>query len=236
VNPRCLLARPEGGILFCDGSGRVRVIDTAGRVWTVAGGPRVGFGGDGGPATGSTLGGAVGLVGLPGGGFVITDPGNARVRQVQSLTLPPAPPITPTPAPSATPTPPPPTGPASGTAPSGGNLSAAPKPVGRRQPRRSRAWVQIRARATRGDALIHRVTLRVPAHARVSASCRGGGCPFHRRAYRSRKRAHTLEVMALRRARLRAGARLTFILRPRHGRARTARYIVGPAGALRRRL
>jgi hypothetical protein len=92
MRPSCLLARPEGGILMCDGT-RIRLLDAEGRVWRVAGGPRAGFGGDGGPASGATLMGSSGLHALPGGGFLISD--GQRIRRVESLTLPP--PATPSP-------------------------------------------------------------------------------------------------------------------------------------------
>ena len=79
------------------------------------------------------------------------------------------------------------------------------------------------------------MTLRIPARARLSATCAGKGCPFGRRAFPARKRARTLEIRALRRARLRPGARPTFVLRPRHGKAVVVRYVVTRAGALRKR-
>jgi len=133
---------------------------------------------------------------------------------------PPAPPAT-------TPTPTP-------TAPAG-NPGPPPAPTARPRPPRPRAWVQISSRRAGGRALIRRATFRVPAGARFSAACAGKGCPFARRAYPARKRARTLEVRALRRARLRPGTRLTFVLRPRHGKAVVVRYVVSRAGTLRKR-
>jgi hypothetical protein len=94
--------------------------------------------------------------------------------------------------------------------------------------------VQIRSHATRGSALIRSVTLRVPAHARLTATCRGKGCPFKRRAFARREHPRTLHIPSLRRARLHAGTRLTFVLRPRHGNAKVERYRVTRAGRLRR--
>jgi hypothetical protein len=130
------------------------------------------------------------------------------------------------PAPIPTPAPAP-------TAPAGN--SPPPALITRPQPRRLRAWVQIRSHSARGRALIRRVTLRVPAGARFSAACRGKGCPFARRVYPARKRARTLELRALRRARLRPGTSLTFALRPRHGKATVVRYVVTCSGTLRKR-
>ena len=144
-----------------------------------------------------------------------------RALDARGALGPPAPPTpTPTPAP---------------TAPAGGNPSPPLTPIARAQPPRPRAWVQIRSRRARGRALIRRATFRVPAGARFSAACAGKGCPFARRVYPARKRARTLEVRALRRARLRPGARLTFSLRPRHGKAVVVRYMVTRAGTLRKR-
>jgi subtilisin family serine protease len=221
VDAGCLYARPGGGILFCDASGRIRLLDTAGRVWTVAGGPRQGFGGDGGPAVDATLDNPAAIAGLPGGGFVFSDLDGSRIRKVASLTLPPDPPgaaSTPTPQ-HATPAP-----------------DAAPMPAGAvpRAPR-PRAWVTIASQPLHGRARITRVRVRFPARARLTVTCRGGGCPFGRRAFRGQKYGRTLEIRAFRHARLRPGARLTFILHPRHGRAKVARYVVRGSGVLLRR-
>ena len=129
-----------------------------------------------------------------------------------------------TPTPTPTPTPPP-------TDPDGGKPGPPPIAIARPQPRRPASSGPDPLSSSRGRALIRRVTLRVPAHARLSATCAGKGCPFGRRAYPARKRARVLEIRALRRARLRPGARLTFVLRPRHGKAMVVRYVGNaPAG------
>ena len=129
------------------------------------------------------------------------------------------------------PDPPAPTPTAAGPPPAA-SQSPPPAPIARPRLPRPRAWVQIRSRRARGRALIRRVTLRVPAHARLSASCEGKSCPFGRRVFPARKRARSVEIRSLRRTRLRPGTRLTFVLRPRRGKTLAARYVVTRAGAL----
>jgi hypothetical protein len=79
---------PDGGFLVIDGD-RVRRVDSAGIITTVAGTGRSGFSGDGGPASRARLSigndatlSAGGLAALPGGGFLVADDGNHRVREV----------------------------------------------------------------------------------------------------------------------------------------------------------
>lgn len=132
------------------------------------------------------------------------------------------------PGPSPTPTPAPAPAPAPGAV-------LVPPPLTPAAPRPPRAWTQIASRSVRGRALLGRVSVRVPARARLTVTCTGRGCPFARRAYARRSRARVLVLRALRGARLRPGARLRFVLRPRRGKARVARYVVTRTGALRRR-
>jgi sugar lactone lactonase YvrE len=61
---------------------RVRKIDNDGIITTVAGSGAVGYGGDGGPATGADLGQPYGLAADAGGNLYIADPNNFRVRRV----------------------------------------------------------------------------------------------------------------------------------------------------------
>ncbi len=74
----------------------------------------------------------------------------------------------------------------------------------------------------------------VPADAKITLRCRGRGCPFKRRAVRTRGRAKVALIRYLRRARLRPGARLSVLVsRPGLGarrfesRIRTRRLPVG---------
>lgn len=74
-----------GGLLFVDGH-RVRWVDSGGTIYTVAGNGNDGFTGDGGPATEATLSSPTDVSPVPGGvmggGFLIADNGNSRIRWV----------------------------------------------------------------------------------------------------------------------------------------------------------
>lgn len=86
----------DGRVLIADSmADRVRLIDTRGRITTVAGryagdspgpGPDFGggFSGDGGPAKGARLSHPSAVAWGPGGTFVIADSGNSRIRQVDA--------------------------------------------------------------------------------------------------------------------------------------------------------
>ena len=86
----------DGKVLIADTmADRVRLIDARGRITTVAGqyatdspgpGPDFGggFSGDGGPAKAARLSLPSAVAWLPGGGFVIADTGNGRIRQVDA--------------------------------------------------------------------------------------------------------------------------------------------------------
>ncbi len=91
TQPFSVAALPNGGILVADtGNDRVRRITPLGAIFTVAG-TAGGLAGDGGVAKAAQLRrpGAVTLA--PGGGFLVADSGNARVRRVGALgAIPPA--------------------------------------------------------------------------------------------------------------------------------------------------
>ena len=77
---------PDGGILIADeGNNVIREIRPDGTILTVAGVAGVGgFSGDGGPATAAHLNQPTGVSPLAGGGFLIADRLNNRIRRVSS--------------------------------------------------------------------------------------------------------------------------------------------------------
>lgn len=78
-------ALPGGGYVFSEVAGhRVRQVSAAGTITRVAGTGAPGLGGDGGPAAAAQLNGPIGLAPLPGGGVLIGDSANHRVRQVDA--------------------------------------------------------------------------------------------------------------------------------------------------------
>lgn len=72
---------PGGGFVIADGN-RIRRVDAAGRITTIAGGTEAGLAGDGGPARGALLSSPHAVAPLPDGGVLIADTGNNRVRRV----------------------------------------------------------------------------------------------------------------------------------------------------------
>lgn len=83
VGPRGIASLPDGSILFPDsGNHRVRRISPAGVITTVAGSGTSGFSGDGGAALAARLSLPFGVSPLQGGGFLIADTGNSRIRRV----------------------------------------------------------------------------------------------------------------------------------------------------------
>ena len=73
----------HGGFLIADtGNHRVRLVSPRGRITTVAGNGRAGFSGDGGQATSASLFSPTDVARRKGGGFLIADNGNRRVRRV----------------------------------------------------------------------------------------------------------------------------------------------------------
>jgi hypothetical protein len=91
--PAALAVTPDGGFLIADaGSDRVRAVSPGGTISTVAGGgggdddddddDEEGGSGDGGPATQAELGSPSGVAAAPGGGFLVSELGEHRVRLV----------------------------------------------------------------------------------------------------------------------------------------------------------
>jgi hypothetical protein len=72
--PTAVAATAEGGFLIADaGNHRVRRVDAAGIITTVAGTGRPGFRGDGGPAALARLGTLTDIKALPGGGYALVE-------------------------------------------------------------------------------------------------------------------------------------------------------------------
>jgi trimeric autotransporter adhesin len=83
--PSDVAALPNGGFLIADtGASRIREVSPGGRISTVAGTGKPGYGGDGGPATSARLNEPTGLAVLPDGGFLIADSANNRIREVST--------------------------------------------------------------------------------------------------------------------------------------------------------
>ena len=80
------VAAPDGGVLIADEANNVvRELRPDGAITTVAGIAGVGaFAGDGGPATQARLNQPTGVSPIPGGGFLIADRSNNRVRLVSA--------------------------------------------------------------------------------------------------------------------------------------------------------
>ena len=84
-HPRGFAALPDGGYLFADAFGqRVRRVYPDGTIRTVAGTGVAGFSGDGGAATAARLNLPHAVAAVPGGGFLIADEVNFRVRKVSA--------------------------------------------------------------------------------------------------------------------------------------------------------
>src|SRR6266496_2412911 len=81
--PRGVAALPGGGFLIADTTNSViRKVSAGGRISTVAGNGVAAFGGDNGPATSAKIFFPQGVAALPGGGFLIADSNNERIREV----------------------------------------------------------------------------------------------------------------------------------------------------------
>ena len=81
--PRGVAALSDGSYLIADTKNhRIRVVDPTGRISTVAGKNSYGFSGDGVPATAAKLDEPSDVTAVPGGGFLIADRKNNRVRHV----------------------------------------------------------------------------------------------------------------------------------------------------------
>ncbi len=83
--PGGVAALPDGSFLIADtGNSRIRLVSPGGAITTVAGNTKVGFAGDGGAATSAALNLPARVVPLTGGGFLIADTGNSRIRRVDT--------------------------------------------------------------------------------------------------------------------------------------------------------
>ncbi len=81
--PEGVAALPDGSYLIADtGNSRIRLVSASGVISTVAGGFKSGFGGDGGAATAAALNLPARVAPLTGGGFLIADTANNRIRRV----------------------------------------------------------------------------------------------------------------------------------------------------------
>ena len=75
----------NGGVLVADsGSDEIRRVSPLGFVYTVSGGRR-GLGGDGGPESAALLDTPTTVTGQPGGGVLVADSGNNRVRRLSDI-------------------------------------------------------------------------------------------------------------------------------------------------------
>jgi sugar lactone lactonase YvrE len=79
------VAFTTGGVLLVADAlnNRIRAVAPDGTITTVAGNGRHGFSGDGGPATDAMLGSPRDVSAVPGGGYLIPDTDNDRVRRVR---------------------------------------------------------------------------------------------------------------------------------------------------------
>ena len=84
-NPRGVAALSDGGFLIADSlNHRIRRVSAAGVITTVAGTGTAGFAGDGAAATAARLNTPRDVAVAPGGGYVIADSANNRVRWVKA--------------------------------------------------------------------------------------------------------------------------------------------------------
>lgn len=81
--PAGVAALPDGGFLIADtGNNRIRRVSPSGIITTVAGTGPAAFTGDGGPAAKAALNAPSDVAPLAGGGFLVADTGNNRIRRV----------------------------------------------------------------------------------------------------------------------------------------------------------
>ena len=83
--PSGVAVDPAGNVYIADaGNLRIRKVDTAGIITTIAGNGKEGFSGDGGPATSAELSFPVGVAVDPAGNVYIADEGSNRIRKVNT--------------------------------------------------------------------------------------------------------------------------------------------------------
>ena len=82
--PRDVAVDKDGSLVLADtGNYRIRKVDTAGIITTIAGTGSAGFGGDGGPATAAPLDSPSGIAVGPGGEIYVADTKNGRIRMIK---------------------------------------------------------------------------------------------------------------------------------------------------------
>ena len=82
-HPLGVTATADGAFLIAvSGNNRVRRVTSGGMISTVAGNGGSGFSGDGGPATSAQIYNPTGVAQLPGGGMLIAEWGNRKIRKV----------------------------------------------------------------------------------------------------------------------------------------------------------
>ena len=85
IQPLGVAVDPAGNVYIADeGSNRIRKVNTAGIISTIAGNGKEGFSGDGGPATSAELSFPVGVAVDPAGNVYIADEGSNRIRKVNT--------------------------------------------------------------------------------------------------------------------------------------------------------
>jgi hypothetical protein len=85
--PQGVAATPDGGFLIADtGNSRIRKVDAAGTITASTNSPTngAGFSGDGGAATSARVNAPARVAPLPGGGYLIADTNNNRIRRVSA--------------------------------------------------------------------------------------------------------------------------------------------------------